>query len=136
MKLAVRCPGERSLATFAWGGQGPPTAVEPMMIMMIWIPYYFSFFNCAGREVAHSSPSSPEGKNEWSSTSIPLYTSFTSYMWIGTNFTFKTFVLTHPLPLPPGVEKLSRNIPRNSRCQKGDIYQITYRGPKIFGAFA
>jgi hypothetical protein len=33
------------------------------------------FLNCAECEVDHSPPSSCEAKNEWISTSIPLYTS-------------------------------------------------------------
>jgi hypothetical protein len=32
--LAGSCPGQRSLTTFAGGGQGPPRAVEPMMMMI------------------------------------------------------------------------------------------------------
>ena len=33
-KLVGGCPGYRTLATFAWGVQGPRRAVESMMMMM------------------------------------------------------------------------------------------------------
>ena len=34
-KLVGGCPGYRTLATFAWGVQGPRRAVESMMMMMM-----------------------------------------------------------------------------------------------------
>ena len=85
-------PKREDAGDFAWGDQDPPRAVEPMM-MMIWMPYYFSFLIVQGVRLTTHLDLVLRVRMSGVVPPIPLYTSF---VWTGTNFTFKTFVLTPP----------------------------------------